>query len=84
MAEVGIDISREFPKPWTDEFFGAAHIVVTMGCGDVCPLVPGKHDEDCELEDPSGKSIDEIRPIRYEVRGKVQNLIRELLPPASP
>jgi len=55
-----------------------------MGCGDACPLVPGKHYEDWELEDPSGKSIDEIRPIRDEVRGKVENLIRELLPPASP
>ncbi len=62
MAEVGIDISREFPKPWTDEFLGAADVVVTMGCGDACPLVPGKHYEDWELEDPSGKSIDEIRP----------------------
>ena len=81
MAEVGIDISREFPKPWTDEFFGAADVVVTMGCGDACPLVHGKHYEDWELDDPSGRSIDEIRPIRDEVRRRVETLISQLLPP---
>ena len=80
MAEVGIDISQEFPKPWTDEFFGAADVVVTMGCGDACPLVHGKHYEDWVLEDPSGRSIDEIRPIRDEIRLKVETLIRQLLP----
>ena len=63
MTEVGIDISQEFPKPWTDEFLGAADVVVTMGCGDACPLVPGKRYEDWDLEDPSGKSLEEIRPI---------------------
>ncbi len=81
MAEVGIDISREFPKPWTDEFFGAADVVVTMGCGDACPLVPGKHYEDWELEDPGDKSIDEIRPIRDEIRRRVEVLLGELLQP---
>ena len=56
MTEVGIDISEEFPKPWTDEFLGAADVVVTMGCGDACPLVPGKRYEDWELEDPEGQA----------------------------
>ena len=55
MAEVGIDISKEFPKPWTDEFLEAADVVVTMGCGDACPLVPGKRYEDWDLEDPAGQ-----------------------------
>ena len=58
MAEVGIDISEEFPKPWTDESLGAADVVVTMGCGDACPLVPGKRYEDWELEGPTGRSLD--------------------------
>ncbi len=82
MAEVGIDISSEFPKPWTDEFFGAADVVVTMGCGDACPLVPGKHYEDWELEDPTGKTLEEIRPIRDAVRARVDALLAELF--ASP
>ena len=81
MAEVGIDISKEFPKPWTDEFLGAADVVVTMGCGDACPLVPGKRYEDWELEDPTGKSLDEIRPIREAVKQRVETLLEEILPP---
>ena len=80
MAEVGIDISREFPKPWTDEFFGAADVVVTMGCGDACPLVRGKHYEDWELEDPTGKSLEQIRPIREAVKERVKVLLEETLP----
>jgi arsenate reductase (thioredoxin) len=80
MAEVGIDISKEFPKPWTDEFLGAADVVVTMGCGDACPLVPGKRYEDWELEDPSGKSLEEIRPIREAVKRRVEALLEEILP----
>ena len=76
MAEVGIDISQEFPKPWTDEFLGAADVVVTMGCGDACPLVPGKRYEDWELEDPTGKSLEEIRPIREAVKGPGQGAPR--------
>jgi protein-tyrosine-phosphatase len=79
MAEVGIDISSEFPKPWTDEFLGAADVVVTMGCGDACPIVPGKRYEDWELSDPTGMSVDEIRPIRDQVRRKVESLLAELL-----
>ncbi len=82
MAEVGIDISTEFPKPWTDEFLGAADVVVTMGCGDACPLVPGKRYEDWELEDPTGKSLEDIRPIRDAVRNRVAVLLGELLPTA--
>ena len=80
MAEVGIDISQEFPKPWTDEFLGAADVVVTMGCGDACPLVPGKRYEDWELEDPTGKSLDQIRTIREAVKDRVQMLLEEILP----
>lgn len=80
MAEVGIDITEEFPKPWTDEFLGAADVVVTMGCGDACPLVPGKHYEDWVLEDPSGKSLEVIRPIRDEIKRRVEILLGELIP----
>ncbi len=79
MTEVGIDISKEFPKPWTDEFLEAADVVVTMGCGDACPLVPGKRYEDWELEDPTGKSLEEIRPIREAVKDRVENLLEEIL-----
>ena len=79
MAEIGIDISREFSKPWTDEFVLAADVVITMGCGDACPLLPGKHYEDWELDDPAGKTLDEIRPIRDEIKDRVANLIEKLL-----
>jgi arsenate reductase (thioredoxin) len=78
MAEVGIDISREFSKPWTDEFVLAADVVITMGCGDACPLLPGKHYEDWELDDPAGKTLEEIRPIRDEIRDRVSTLIEKL------
>jgi protein-tyrosine-phosphatase len=84
MAEIGIDIAREFPKPWTDEFFAAADVVVTMGCGDSCPLVPGKHYEDWELEDPSDLSIEQVRPIRDEIGRRVDQLLQRLeVPPLS-
>jgi len=79
MAEVGIDISKEFPKPWTDEFLEAADVVVTMGCGDACPLVPGKRYEDWVLEDPTAKSLEEIRPIREAVKDRVEILLEEIL-----
>jgi arsenate reductase (thioredoxin) len=78
MAEAGIDISGEFPKPWTDEFVLADDVVVTMGCGDACPLLPGKHYEDWELDDPSGKTVEEIRPIRDQIRDKVTDLLQRL------
>ena len=80
MAEVGIDITTEFPKPWTDEIVRAADVVVTMGCGDACPLFPGKRYEDWELEDPAGKGIDTVRRVRDDIRGRVETLIGELLP----
>ncbi len=84
MAEVGIDISKEFPKPWTDEFLGAADVVVTMGCGDACPLVPGKRYEDWDLEDPTNQSLEQIRPIREAVRERVEALLEEILPSSQP
>lgn len=78
MAEVGIDISHEFSKPWTDEFVLAADVVITMGCGDACPLLPGKHYEDWELDDPAGMTLEQIRPIRDEIRDRVTNLLEKL------
>jgi len=78
MAEAGIDISREFPKPWTDEFVLAADIVVTMGCGDACPLLPGKHYEDWEFDDPAGKTLEEVRLIRDQIRDRVTGLLDQL------
>jgi arsenate reductase (thioredoxin) len=78
MAEAGIDISPEFSKPWTDEFVLAADVVITMGCGDACPLLPGKHYEDWELDDPAGKTLEEIRPIRDEIKDRVSNLLQKL------
>jgi len=78
MAELGIDISREFSKPWTDEFVLAADVVITMGCGDACPLLPGKHYEDWELDDPAGLTLEQIRPIRDEIKDRVANLIEKL------
>jgi protein-tyrosine-phosphatase len=78
MAEIGIDISKEFPKPWTDEIVQAADVVITMGCGDACPLYPGKRYEDWELEDPAGQSIDTVRPIRDEIGSRVRALLDSL------
>jgi len=78
MAEVGIDITGEFPKPWTDEIVRAADVVVTMGCGDACPLFPGKRYEDWELTDPAGMDLAAVRPIRDEIRERVRNLLAEL------
>ena len=78
MAEKGIDISRELPQPWADEVIRAADVVVTMGCGDACPFYPGKRYLDWELEDPAGKSVDEVRPIRDEIERRVGALMAEL------
>jgi arsenate reductase (thioredoxin) len=78
MAEVGIDITTEFPKPWTDEIVRAADVVVTMGCGDACPLYPGKRYEDWELADPAGQSIEDVRPIRDDIRTRVEALMASL------
>ena len=79
MAEVGLDLSGEFPKPLTGEAAEAADVVVTMGCGDACPVFPGKRYLDWELEDPSGKSLAEIRPIRDAIDARIQALLAELL-----
>lgn len=78
MAEVGIDITSELPMPWADEVVRAADVVVTMGCGDACPLFPGKRYVDWELEDPSGKSLAEIRPIRDEIERRVRGLMADV------
>ena len=80
MAEVGIDIATQHPKPWTDEIVRAADVVVTMGCGDACPIFPGKRYEDWELDDPAGKGIATVRRVRDDIRGRVETLIGELLP----
>jgi arsenate reductase (thioredoxin) len=78
MAEVGVDISTEFPKPWTDEVVRAADVVITMGCGDACPLYPGKRYEDWELTDPAGQDVAAVRPIRDEIRHRVETLLASL------
>lgn len=83
MSEVGIDITGEFPKPWTDEIVQAADVVVTMGCGDACPLFPGKRYEDWELSDPAGLDLGSVRPIRDEIRTRVEALLAELSEPAQ-
>ncbi len=78
MNEVGIDISNEFPKPWTDEIVRAADVVVTMGCGDACPLFPRKRYEDWELEDPAGRDVADVRAIRDEIHEQVRQLLVDL------
>ena len=79
MAEIGLDISKEFPKPLTDDAVDAADVVVTMGCGDACPFYPGTRYLDCELEDPAGQGLDAVRPIRDEIERRVRALLDELL-----
>ena len=78
MAEVGIDIRQEYPKPWTDEIVQAADVVVTMGCGDTCPYLPGKRYEDWELDDPAGMDVEAVRPIRDEIGHRVKELLASL------
>jgi protein-tyrosine-phosphatase len=78
MAEVGIDIGAEFPKPWTDEIVRAADVVITMGCGDACPVYPGKRYEDWVLDDPEGLDVAGVRTIRDEIRGRVEKLMAEM------
>ncbi len=80
MAEVGIDITGEYPKPWTEEIVRAADVVVTMGCGDSCPILPGKRYENWDLPDPAGQSVEAVRPIRDEIRGRVQKLLDDIAP----
>lgn len=78
MAEAGIDIAGEVPRRWSDELIESVDVVVTMGCGDTCPVFPGKRYVDWEIEDPAGKSLDQVRPIRDEVERRVRDLMIEL------
>ena len=78
MAERGIDISGEYPKPWTDEIVRAADAVITMGCGDACPIFPGRRYEEWVLDDPQGLDLDSVRPIRDEIERRVRVLLDEL------
>lgn len=80
MAEVGLDLSREFPKPLTTEAVQASDVVITMGCGDACPFFPGKRYLDWELEDPAGKDAATVRRIRDEIDSRVRSLLAEILP----
>jgi arsenate reductase len=82
MTELGIDVGEEFPKPLTDEVVHAADVVITMGCGDACPVYPGKRYEDWELDDPAGLELDAVRRIRDEIDLRVRALLGELLPDA--
>src|SRR5919201_5065914 len=83
MAEWGIDLSKEFPKPLTDEFVKAADVVITMGCGDACPIYPGKRYEDWELQDPAGQPVEVVRGIRDHIDARVQHLLAEIVPPSA-
>ena len=78
MAERGIDITGEFPKPWTDEIVRAADVIITRGCGDACPIFPGKRYEEWTLNDPAGQGLEAVRPIRDEVEHRVRHLLDEL------
>jgi arsenate reductase len=80
MAEVGVDLSKEVPKPLADDAVRTADVVVTMGCGDACPVYPGARYLDWELPDPAGKSVEEVRPIRDEIDRRVRTLADELAP----
>jgi arsenate reductase len=80
LEELGIDMSEAFPKPLTDEIVRAADVVITMGCGDACPIYPGKRYEDWQLDDPAGQDLETVRRIRDELDERVQKLIAELLP----
>jgi arsenate reductase (thioredoxin) len=80
LAEEGIDISAEVPKVLTVEAVQESDVVITMGCGDVCPVFPGKRYEDWVLEDPAGQGVEAVRPIRDEIRGRIEALIAEIAP----
>jgi arsenate reductase len=79
MAEIGVDLSKEYPKPLTDEFVRASDVVITMGCGDACAIYPGKRYEDWELEDPAGRTIEEVRPIRDELESRILALLADVV-----
>jgi len=80
LTEIGIDITKEFPKPMTDDVIRAADVVITMGCGDACPIYPGKRYEDWAVEDPAGKGIVSVRRIRDDIEGRVMRLLDQLRP----
>ncbi|HRY08992.1 MAG: arsenate reductase ArsC [Actinobacteria bacterium] len=80
MAEEGIDMSAEIPKVLTDDAVRASDVVITMGCGDTCPIYPGKRYEDWKLDDPAGQGVDAVRPIRDEIRRRIEELIAEIAP----
>ncbi|WP_157156698.1 MULTISPECIES: arsenate reductase ArsC [unclassified Diaminobutyricimonas] len=80
MREEGIDIADNTPKILTTEAVKESDVVITMGCGDVCPIFPGKRYEDWELDDPAGQSIDNVRPIRDDIKARIENLLAEILP----
>ena len=84
MAEVGIDISSQTPKVLTTHAVQVSDVVITMGCGDACPIFPGKRYLDWDLEDPAGQGVEAVRPIRDEIKARVQALLAELLPDESP
>ncbi|NKX86642.1 arsenate reductase ArsC [Nocardia coubleae] len=83
MAEIGIDITGEFPKPWTEEILQAADVIITMGCGDACPLYPGRRYEEWQLDDPAGHDLAAVRVIRDDIETRVRHLLAELDIPAS-
>ena len=83
MAEVGIDISHQVPRRWTDETVRAADVIITMGCGDACPIFPGKRYEDWEVDDPAGLGLDAVRPIRADIEIRVRRLLLKLGVPTS-
>ena len=83
MAEVGVDIAGEMPQPWTDEIIRASDVVVTMGCGDACPVFPGRRYLDWQVSDPHGQGVEAVRPIRDDIKQRVENLLAELDIPAK-
>jgi protein-tyrosine-phosphatase len=83
MGEVGIDITGEYPKPWTDEIVQAADVVITMGCGDACPIFPGKRYENWELPDPAGQGVEVVRPIRDDIEHRIRRLLADLNVPVT-
>jgi protein-tyrosine-phosphatase len=83
MAEIGVDLSQEFPKPMTDEVVQAADAVITMGCGDACPIYPGKRYEDWEVDDPADTDLAGVRRIREDIDGRVRGLLAELTAPVG-
>jgi arsenate reductase len=80
MEELGLDLSKEFPKPLTTDAVKAADVVITMGCGDACPIFPGERYLDWQLDDPAGRTLDQVRPIRDEIDTRVRQLLAELIP----